>query len=40
MTIHGGWLDEIDVRVAGQVPLPGMPDEAPERDDDPSSESP
>lgn len=25
MTVHGGWLDEVDVWVAGQAPLPGMP---------------
>jgi hypothetical protein len=27
MTVHGGWLDEPDVEVPGQVPLPGMPDD-------------
>jgi hypothetical protein len=22
MTVHGGWLDDVDVRVPGQLPLP------------------
>lgn len=30
--VYGGWLDEVDVWVEGQVPLPGMPEQ--ERDVD------